>query len=149
MKVQTAYFGEVEIDSSHILNFEHGIPGFEEEKQFIVLPIEEESAFQVLQSIQTATLSFIVIDPYTVAIGYSFDLDDASVHTLQINSEKEVAVFTIVTLKDTLAESTVNLKAPIVINTANKKAKQVILNNEAYSIRHPLSCKKHKGVNKC
>ena len=145
MKIQTSYFGEIEIDASHILHFEHGIPGFEEEKQFILLPIEEDSAFQVLQSIQTENLSFIVTDPYAVAIGYSFDLDDASIHTLQIKSEKEVAVFAIVSLKDTLAQSTVNLKAPIVINTTNKKAKQVILNNEAYAIRQPLSSESIKG----
>lgn len=145
MKIRTTYFGEIEIDATHILNFEHGIPGFEDEKQFVLLPIEEDSAFQVLQSIQTETLSFIVTDPYAVAIGYSFDLDDASIHTLQIKSEKDVAVLAIVSLKDTLAKSTVNLKAPIVINTTNNKAKQVILNNEAYAIRQPLSLESVKG----
>lgn len=139
MKIRTTYFGEIEIDASHILHFEHGIPGFEDEKQFIVLPIEENSAFQVLQSIQTEALAFIVTDPYAVTIGYSFDLDEASVLALQITDQKEVAILTIVSLKDTLANSTVNLKAPIVINTTNKKAKQVILNNDAYAIRHPLS----------
>ena len=40
MKIKTAYLGEVEIDPSQILQFEHGIPGFEEEKQFVLLPIE-------------------------------------------------------------------------------------------------------------
>lgn len=139
MKIRTTYFDEIEIDPSHILHFEHGIPGFEEEKQFIVLPIEENSAFQVLQSIQTEALAFIVTDPYAVTIEYSLDLDEASVHALQIKDENEVAVLTIVSLKDKLANSTVNLKAPIVINMTNKKAKQVILNNDAYAIRHPLS----------
>lgn len=145
MIVKTAYFGEIEIDESNIIHFEHGIPGFEEEKQFILLPVEENSAFQVLQSTQLENLTFILIDIYTIAKCYSFDLDDATVHALQIKEEKEIAIFAIVTLNETLAQSTANLKAPIVINTTNNKAKQVILNDEAYAIRQPLSTLGIKG----
>ena len=133
MIVQTAYFGELEIDASQIFRFEHGIPGFEEEKQFI------------LQSVQTPELAFIVVNPYAVVIGYSFDLEEATVHALQLQDEKDVAVLAIVTLKETLAQSTVNLKAPIVVNTKNNHAKQVILNDDAYAIRHHLFLESTKG----
>lgn len=145
MIVQTAYFGEIEIDASKIIHFEHGIPGFEEEKQFILQLIEEESGFQVLQSVQTANLAFIVTNPYAAVIEYNFELDEATVHALQLKEEKDVAVLAIVTLKETLAQSTVNLKAPIVVNTKNNQAKQVILNDEAYAIRHPLCLESKKG----
>lgn len=145
MIVKTAYFGELEIEASKIIHFDHGIPGFEEEKQFILQSLEEDSGFQVLQSVQTPDLTFIVVNPYAVVIGYSFDLDEATVHALQLLDEKDLAVFAIVTLKETLAQSTVNLKAPIIINTKNKKAKQVILNEEAYAIRHPLFVESKKG----
>lgn len=145
MIVQTAYFGELEIEASKIIHFEHGIPGFEEEKQFILQSLEEESGFQVLQSVQTPDLTFIVVNPYAVVIGYSFDLDEATVHALQLQEEKDVAVLAIVTLKETLAKSTVNLKAPIIINTKNNHAKQVILNDDAYAIRHPLFLESKKG----
>lgn len=141
MKLQTAYFGEIEIDATDVLNFEHGIPGFEEEKQFVLLPIEEDSAYEVLQSVQTADLAFTVTIPYTVEPTYGFDLDDATIQALAITDEKEVATFVIVSLKETLANSTANLKAPIVVNVTNKKAKQVILNNEEYAIRHLVSSK--------
>lgn len=145
MIVQTAYFGELEIEAFKIIHFDHGIPGFEEEKQFILQSLEEESGFQVLQSVQTPELTFIVVNPYAVVIGYNFDLDEATVHALQLLEEKDVAVLAIVTLKETLAQSIVNLKAPIVVNTKNKKAKQVILNDETYAIRHPLFLESKKG----
>ena len=35
MNIHTSYLGEITIDPTEILNFEHGIPGFEEEKSFI------------------------------------------------------------------------------------------------------------------
>jgi len=145
MKLKTAYMGEVETDSKNILMFEHGIPGFENEREFALLPIEEDSIFQVLQSIQTESLAFIITSPYAITTNYTFELDEATLKALDIKSENEVAVFAIVSLKETLANSTVNLKAPIVLNTTNNKAKQVIIDNEAYTIRHQLSSESMKG----
>ena len=139
MNIQTAYFEEVEIDITDILKFQFGLPGFENEKEFILLPLEENSIFQILQSVKTAALAFIITNPYDIATNYSFNLEEATIHALEIKDEKEVAVFAIVSLKETIAQSTVNLKAPIVLNTTNKKAKQVIINNEDYVIRHLIS----------
>lgn len=145
MNIQTSYFGEIEIDITDILKFQFGLPGFENEKEFILLPLEENSIFQVLQSVHTSALAFIITNPYNIATNYSFDLEEGTIHALEIKDEKEVAVFAIVSLKETIAQSTVNLKAPIVLNTANKKAKQVILNNENYAIRHLISSESKEG----
>lgn len=145
MNIQTAYMGEITIDPSEVLQFESGIPGFEDEKSFVLLPLENESIFQILQSIKTKELAFILTPPYIVSSNYTFDIDEVTVNALEIKNEKEVAVFSIVSLRDTLANSTVNLKAPIVLNTTNKKAKQVILDNEDFSIRHKLSLESVKG----
>lgn len=141
MKITTAYMGEVEINPSQIIKFEHGLPGFEEEKEFVQLPLSEDSAYQVLQSVKTAGLAFIITSPYAVIADYSFELDESVTQALDIKSDKEIAVFVIVSLKDTLENSTVNLKAPIVLNIENQKAKQIIL-EEDYAIRHQLAVEK-------
>lgn len=145
MNIKTAYMGEITIDPSDILSFEHGIPGFEEEKSFVLIPLEAKSIFQILQSTKTESLVFILTTPYAISSNYNFELDEATEKALNIKSENDLAVFSIVSLKDTLANSTVNLKAPIVLNTNNKKAKQVILDNEDFSIRHKLSLESVKG----
>lgn len=145
MKIPTAYMGEIEINENEVINFEHGLPGFEKEQTFVLLPIDENSVFQILQSVQTQDLAFIITSPYAVAANYNLDLDETTVHALNIRNENEVAVFAIVSLKDTLAQSTVNLKAPIVLNTTSRKAKQVILDSEMYEIRHKISIESVKG----
>lgn len=145
MIIQTAYIDDVEINETDIIHFQHGLPGFEEERQFIMLPISDESIFQLLQSIKTKDLAFIVTSPFITVKDYSFNLDEATVEALQINDESEVAVLGIVTLKETLTNSTINLKAPIILNTANKQAKQVILENSNFSIHQPLNIPKEKG----
>lgn len=144
MKITTAYLGEVEINPSEIIQFEHGLPGFEEEKEFVQLPLSGESAFQALQSVNTKDLAFIITTPYVIIPDYSFDLDESVIKALDIKSSEEVAVFVIVSLKDTLETSTVNLKAPIIVNMENKKAKQIIL-QEDYAIRQRLAVAKKEG----
>lgn len=141
MKITTAYMGEVEIYPSQIIKFEHGLPGFEDEKEFIQLPLSEGSAYQVLQSLNTAGLAFIITSPYAIIADYNFDLEDSVIQALDIKSADEIAVFVIVSLKDTLEKSTVNMKAPIVLNIENQKAKQIIL-EEDYAIRHQLAADK-------
>ena len=37
-KVYTSRFGEIEVDEEKIVHFQNGIPAFEEEKEFIILP---------------------------------------------------------------------------------------------------------------
>lgn len=138
MKITTAYMGDVEINPTQIIKFEHGLPGFEDEKEFIQLPLSEESAYQVLQSVKTAGLAFIITSPYAIIADYNFDLEDSVIQALDIKSVDEVAVFVIVSLKDTLENSTVNMKAPIVLNIENQKAKQIIL-EEDFAIRHQLT----------
>lgn len=145
MKIKTAYMGEITIDPSEVLKFEHGIPGFENETSFVLLPLEDKSMYQILQSTKTEGLAFILTTPYAVVSDYNFDLDESTVKALEVKSETDVAVFSIVSLKETLNNSTVNLKAPIVLNTKNNKAKQVILDNEAFAIRHRLSFESVKG----
>lgn len=145
MNIKTAYMGEIEIDSTEIITFNHGIPGFEEETSFVLLPLEENSIFQILQSTKTEGLAFILTTPFEVISEYNLDLDEATVKALKIESETEVTIFAIVSLKDSLENSTVNLKAPIVINTTNRKGKQVILDNDTFSIRHKLSFESTKG----
>lgn len=145
MNIKTVYMGEITINSVDIIKFDHGIPGFEDEKDFVILPIEENSVFQILQSVNTEELAFIITNPYAISTDYNFDLDEVTVHALNIQNENEVAVFAIVSLKDTLAQSTANLKAPIVLNTTNRKAKQVILDNEKYDLRYKLPIESVKG----
>ena len=145
MNIQTAYMDDIEINETDIIHFQHGLPGFEEEQQFILLPISDESIFQLLQSVKTKELAFIVTSPFSTVKDYSFNLDEATVEALQIKDEREVAVLGIVTLKETLATSTINLKAPVILNTANKQAKQVILENSAFAIHQPLNIPKEKG----
>jgi flagellar assembly factor FliW len=54
-----------------------------------------------------------------------------------VEDRSQIAVFSIVTLREN-NQATVNLKAPIVVNLSNRMARQIILQNDTYSIRQSL-----------
>ncbi|MDX8343215.1 flagellar assembly protein FliW [Rossellomorea sp. YZS02] len=136
MKINTKYHGEIDVKSEDVLTFEHGIPGFGEEKQFVLLPLPENEWFHILQSVTTPQLGFVVTDPFMFFKEYDFELDQSSVETLGNPSEQEVQVLSILTVREALNESTANLQAPIIINLVSRKGKQVILTNSDYQTKH-------------
>ncbi|WP_210367199.1 flagellar assembly protein FliW [Bacillus sp. REN3] len=138
MNIATKYHGEIDINPAEILTFEKGIPGFAEEKKFVLLPLSEDDFFYVLQSLATEGLAFIVTNPFHFFTAYDFKLEDSVVEELSLESEKDVLVYSILTVQDPFEKTTANLQAPIIINSKNNKAKQVILHDDNYNTKHPI-----------
>ncbi|WP_338655515.1 flagellar assembly protein FliW [Sporosarcina psychrophila] len=144
MKIQSIILGEVDATESEILTFDNGLPGFENERNFILLSIEGNEVYQILQSINSKEVGFVIANPYLFTSDYTFELNESSVEALNIESEEDIIVLTIVTVKEPFNTSTVNLKAPVIINTKSKKAKQCILENADYPIRYSIEANMQK-----
>ena len=61
MLLDTKYLGEVEIDEEMIIQFESGIPGFQEEKEFAILDIPGNDLIQMMQSVKNSELAFLLL----------------------------------------------------------------------------------------
>lgn len=138
MHIKTKFFGEIEISSEQLWHFPKGIPGFEAERKFALLPIEGNSMFQVLQSVNDIDIALIVANPYTIVEDYSFDIDDPTIELLDIKQENDIFILGVLSLKDPLETSTINLQAPIVFHTTKKTAKQMIINDNKFVVRHVI-----------
>ncbi|VEF46912.1 Flagellar assembly factor FliW [Bacillus freudenreichii] len=144
MNIVTKYHGTQEIRSEDILKFDGGIPGFPEEKEFVLLPLDE-SILTVLQSVRTPEVGFVVADPFSFFSGYDFQLSESAMEQLELAKPEDAVVYTILTVQDPFEKTTANLQAPVVINSKNNKAKQVILNEVNHKTRHLLFGQKVKG----
>ena len=139
MLINTKFLGEVEIKESEILSFNQGLPGFPEYKQFILLSLDADLPLALLQSTEEATVGFVVAFPFAFKQDYAFDLSEEDKEDLHIEKEEEVLTYSIVTLKETFVDSTINLLAPIVINANKKIGKQIVLqDSKAYPLRFPI-----------
>lgn len=138
MKIATKYHGEKEIQKKEVITFPQAIPGFPEEKEFVLLPLDEEGQFIVLQSVENHQLAFVLSNPFTFFKEYDFTLEDHIVELLELESEEDIQVYSILTVQNPFEKTTANLQAPIVINNKKYIAKQVILNEPNYHTKHPL-----------
>lgn len=138
MKIATKFHGEIECDPKEIINFALGVPGFEDEKQFVLFR-PENSTFAWMQSVKTKDVAFVIISPSLICPDYGFDLDDSICSELKLSKPEDALVLSIVTIPPGQVEqATVNLQAPIVINPAAGVGTQVILADHQYSLRQPL-----------
>ena len=138
-KVTTSRFGELDIEEHRIVHFRDGIPAFEDEHEFVILPYDEDSPYYFMQSLKTPDLAFLMTVPFLFFPDYTFEIDDATVEELDIKPVDRVAYYSLVTIPNySIRYMTANLLAPIVLNTANMQAKQLVLDKTDYTTKERL-----------
>lgn len=138
MKIQSTRFGELNISEEYILQFRQGLPGFPEETEFAFFPYELNSPFAFLQSTKDANLTFLIVEPFSFFPEYTFELAEEWSKEIGVSTDNPPQILNIVSIKDPLQQSTVNLLAPVVVNWRERKAKQIILERVEYTTKHFL-----------
>lgn len=135
MKIQSVRFGELEVDESKTITFAQGPLGFETMTRWVII---ENGLLGWLQSVDDSELAFVVTNPFDFYGDYQFEINDGELKALQAETSSDLTVLSIVAVPSQVENMTINLLAPIVINHKTNAAKQVILNNNRYSVRHYL-----------
>ena len=139
MKVNTNQFGVIIISAEEIITFPEGLLGFRDNKQYILLEYGEDIApFKWLQSVDEGWLGFVVIEPLFLVDEYDIEISAECASELKLVSPSDADIYAIVTVAEPPKNSTANLQAPIIVNPAFQIAKQVILTDSPYHIRHPI-----------
>lgn len=139
MLIKTKFLGEVDINESDIISFEYGLPGFQNLKKFVLIPLDDHLSLAVLQSTEEVEVGFVVAYPFVFKKDYAFDISEEDKEDLKIEKEEDVVAYAIITLMETFQQSTLNLLAPIVINSGKKIGKQIVLQDSSlYPLRYPI-----------
>jgi flagellar assembly factor FliW len=140
MRIETKFFGEVDVDEDKILTFEQGLLGFFDLKKFTVIydSENEDPIISWLQSVDVKEVAFPIINPTLLFADYAPVIEDELLKALGELNEEKLLVFNILTIPEEVKNMTVNLKAPLIIHTSTKKGLQVVVENEAYDIRFPI-----------
>jgi flagellar assembly factor FliW len=140
MKLGTKYFGQVEYEPQDILSFPDGLFGFKDEKTFLLLPFAGSGEnLLCLQSVQTEALAFVAINPFSLCADYEPELQKEELKDLGVTHSHELGYYTLCAVKNPVSQSTVNLQCPVAVNPQTRRARQVILENGRYQMRHPLA----------
>ena len=140
VKIQSKYFGEIESEPEDIITFPAGLFGFEEEHTFLLLPFEGSNGSMLcFQSTVTPGLAFVALDPFVLRHDYTPVLQKAELNLFGVEDVQELAFYVLCAVKNPASASTVNMRCPVVIHPDKREARQIIMEMDAYEMRHPLA----------
>jgi len=114
------------------LNFQGSILGFGELNEYKLESIDD-TLFMYLRSLEKPEISFITTSPFDWYKDYSLKLDEHLKDKLKIEKPEDALVLSIVTIRETINSSTINLAAPLIININQRIGLQHVLQDTKYT----------------
>ena len=139
--VESPVLGRVAVEPARIVEFLEPIAGFPTCTRYGLLPYlqrdgREDPAMRWLQAMDAPYHTFIVADPWSVHAEYEPEIADSDARQLENLSPTDASFYGIMTVARRRGELTINLRAPLVVNTHLRLGKQVVLLNGEYTTSH-------------
>jgi len=139
-RCKSKYFGELDYDSEVVVEFPAGLPGFETERQFILVDRADLRPLVFVQSLAQPELCFPTLPVRSVVPDYKLTMTEADREALELPSHpaigKDVACLVVLNVRET--GTVANLLAPLVIALKQRRAVQAIVSECGYSHEHAL-----------
>ncbi len=138
MRINSSRLGPLEVPDDKLITMERPILGFEGLTRFCLVDRDEMAPFLWLQSAEEEEVAFIVVNPKAFFPNYRIEVNRKEIAELRIKQLESVETYVIVTMKDDPRDLSANLQGPILINTENGLAKQLVLVNSEYKVGHRI-----------
>jgi len=136
--VTSSRFGEFSYTEEEVLFFPRGLPAFEQYYNWILVG-EDDNAIKWLQSLDEGDLALPVTAPDAVMPDYNAKIPEDELNLVGSKDFADLALLIVVSIPEASPwELTANLRAPRVLNLRSRRAVQIIVPNEEYSIRHAV-----------
>ena len=139
MSMQSRVTQQPSIQSDKIFTFPKGIPGFEEYTTFKIFHKDDGkvSAFW-LESCETPTVTFTLVDPTSYDLNYDIYLDDAEQQIIKADNPLDIGVFLMLKKKEEKLDDqlSANIGGPLVINVQEQLGMQKILSRQRLNTEH-------------
>lgn len=126
------------VEEIPVIELVNPMPGFPGHRSFALVRLDDDGMLCALRSLEDPDLRFLVTSPIAFFPDYAPLVEDELVDQLGITDAADVLVLVVLTAGSTLAETTANLLAPILVNTVTRQASQVILDDSTLSVATPL-----------
>lgn len=141
LRIQTFLMGEIDVEERDLIFFPRGLPGFEKFHRW-VLAGEEENSVKWLISADCGQITLPVACPSVIDREYSPRIPEDILEDLGIEDLENALILAVLNLpRERPWEGTANFLAPLVLNPDNKRARQVVISDERYSVYTPLLSK--------
>jgi flagellar assembly factor FliW len=141
MEVKTQLRGDqdtIEVSSEQIYAFDPPLGGFEQLRRFVLIADDGDSPVEWLQSVEDESVAFALLEPFLFDPNYAFELPDRDAEDLGMQGPEDAFVRCILTLRDDPGQITANLLAPLVFCRRTHMARQLVLQDSGFALRHPV-----------
>jgi flagellar assembly factor FliW len=138
MKIETTRFGTLDVPEDLTIKMTKPVLGFEMLRQYVIVETEDFEPFKWFQSIDEPDVAFVLVNPLLFFPDYAIEVNPKEIEELGVEDVGEVVTYAVVTIPQDYAKMTANLQGPVLINTRTRLAKQLVLVNSRYGIRHRL-----------
>lgn len=131
--------GEREVRRDSVVYFPHGLIGLDDKREFVLIPVRENSPFLLLQCVTDPGLGLLVADPFPFLPDYNVRLEQAEKKILRVENIRQIAVLVTVTIpRNRPQETTLNLSGPIILNSKARIGLQVPQTDSKYPLHFRL-----------
>ena len=131
-------FGTIDIPEETIIRLPSGMIGFPQLERYAIIKQREDSVFMWLHSLDEPGLAFPVVLPWVFYWDYEVKLSDDDMAAINVERADQISIYCVVNVGEDVRRATINLFSPLVVNNAERLARQVINTAEGYSTRDPL-----------
>lgn len=126
------------------LRFIADVPGFPGHRDFMLRSLEETGTILELHSTVDENVRLVVVPSVAFFPDYAPEIDEATAADLRLTQDNadvaDALLLLVVTVGASLAESTANLLAPVIVNISDGQAVQAILEDPVrYPVKAPLA----------
>jgi flagellar assembly factor FliW len=124
---------------THTLVFPDGMVGCPTWQHFILDEPAATAPVGMLRCLDEPEVAFYVVDPHEVLADYALELSDGERDALKLGDPSCLKSRCVLVIRKEPFALSANLLGPIVWNSENGFARQVVLANSGYSARHVLT----------
>ncbi len=128
-------FGECSYRESEVVRFPWGLPGFPALRRFLVISVDEAEGYIWLQSLDDLKIAIPMCDPWLHFADYEAPLPQYAKQSLEIETAQDFCVLCVLVASPGGSETTINLLAPVIINLDKRVGRQIMLENQLYTVR--------------
>lgn len=126
------------MDDDRVIEFADALPGLPGMSRCLLVELGDSGSLFRLRSVVDPDLQLVVAAPSVFFADYAPEIDDETAALIGLERAEDALLLVVVTVGTSLAESTANLLAPIVVNQVTRRAVQVVQPSPDLPLQAPL-----------
>jgi flagellar assembly factor FliW len=137
MQIDSTRFGTLEVRDDTVISFPNGLIGLPG-TSYVLVAQSEQTPFYWLHSAVHPDVAVPVTMPWLFFSGYEVRVPDEDAQQLNLSDPGSAEIFCVVRAASKLAEFTINLAGPVIVNSERRLGRQIINAVGGYAVRQPL-----------